>query len=154
MTNLSEFRDSFMDHFSDDQKVVVRRTRSIVQVLIVTAMMFGGGGTVGYWVRDHIAQQRRAVMEEMHRQDLAARDKIYSDSLALLTKTLERVTGKVEQTVEQVGAIAQTTEVAADQAKKAADAARKAAANTTAMPSVTRDQVNRSVERANKGGSP
>lgn len=152
--HLNDFQESVRNSMSDDQKRHLRRTASSVcQVIIIVSVLFTGGLFTGYWWRDMLAVERRAQMEEMHRKDLAARAEEYGASLKILSRALEVATARVERTAERVGEIAETTEVAADTAKKAAQTVNRAVAAQTNVPPTTREQVNRSVDRANAKGA-
>lgn len=157
MQSRSEFVDSVISIWNDEAKhPALRRTRTNIEAFLVVFVLVGAGAIGGYWARDHIAVQRRAAMEQQHRADLAARDKYYSDNLKLLAESIGRTTGKVEAVAEKVEGVAQSSEVAVDVAKKAASTATKAVANSNvaigkanAVPESTREQVQRSVEKAN-----
>lgn len=158
MTKTSDFSDSLRCYFADDEtKVVVRRARSIIEMLLIVAILYGAGGITGYWIRDNQAIARRAAMEDAHRQDMQRRDEAYATSLKTMAQALQYATGQVAQAASQIDNIAQTSEAAADTAKKAAVTAQRAVAQSNAavaksanvLPEITRDQVQRSVERAN-----
>ncbi len=157
MQSLSDFADSFSGSLNDGQRVAVRKTFRGLQVILMGGLIFGSGAFAGYWARDTIAISRRAAMEEAHREDLARRDQAYAESLRIMGDALTMTSGKVAQTAEAVGAIVQNNEAVVDTAKRAAETARKAVAQSnaaigkvTSVPEITRDQVNRSIERANQ----
>jgi hypothetical protein len=157
MQRLSEFADSFTGSLNDGQRVAVRRTFRGLQVVLMGGFIFGSGAFTGYWGRDIIAQNRRAVMEENHRQDLARRDQAYAESLKIMANSLKATSNQVAQTAEAVGAVVQNSEAVVQQSKQASADARKAVAQSnaaigkvTTVPQITRDQVNQSIEKANR----
>jgi hypothetical protein len=154
---LSEFADSFAGSLSDGQRNKVRRTFRGVQVIVMGGLIFGSGAFAGYWARDTMAQNRRAALEESHRQDLARRDQAYAESLKIMANALKATSSQVAQTAEAVGAVVQSNETVVKNSREVANSARKAVeqsnaavAKVTTVPQITRDQVNQSIEKANR----
>lgn len=149
------------DLVSDERRVKLQRWSRVIEVAVIFTVLYGAGTVTGYWWRDNIAVERRAAMEEAHREELERMNKTYGDSLATIGRTIDFVVGRVAQTAATVDSIAQTSEAAANTAQKAANTAKQAAAQSkTALdkagqvPEPTREQINRSVQRANSAIKP
>lgn len=149
------------DIMSEEQRAKWKRASRVVEVIVIFGVLYGAGGVTGYWWRDNIAVERRAAMETAHRLELERMNKTYGESLATIGRTVDYVVGKVAQTAATVDSIAQTSETAANTAQKAATTAQRAVTQSkTALdkagqvPEPTRDQINRSVQRANSAIKP
>jgi hypothetical protein len=129
----SDFRDSMcgMDPTVMAAKKKVRRWITIMQLILASTILFGGGMSTGYWVRDTLAQSRLQNLEATHRSELEARDRAYSNSLEILGRAVAIASGRVANAADRVAEAAQNTEIAADTAKQAATSARKAIAESS-----------------------
>lgn len=158
MLKITEY---FRTVLSDDQRVFALRTWRVFQALLIAAVLFGSGWSTGYWIRDNMAFERRLAMESKHQKELKEKADEYAKSLEVIGQAVNYASGKVAATAAAVEQITQTSEAAANTAQKAANTAQKAAAQSAValtkaqqVPEPTREQINRSVERANRNIKP
>lgn len=136
----------FASLFTEETRFKMRRVRRVFEALLFTAALFSSGLFTGYWVATQQGEKRLAQQDRLHLEELARTSKTYETSLSYLT-------GRVSEAAATAESAATTAESAASTADKSARSAEKASKqvgkSSDRVPEPTREQINRSVQRAN-----
>lgn len=130
------------DYFTPGQRTFFRRVSHVIEALAVFGIMYGAGGVTGYWIRDRQDYSMYSEMKEAHRLELERTNEAYAKSLQAVNRTIEILAGRMANTATTVEQAAVTSRQAAQTAQQAINKAEK-------VPEPTREQINKSVERAN-----
>lgn len=140
-----------LEYFTDTQKELARKLQRVIEALSIVGVLFAAGGVTGYWVRDNLAAERRAMLVADHQAELARTTKAFESSLSFLVTRIGGVATQVESAAASTEAAADSAEKAATLAQKAAKQSSAASSKANLVPETTREQINRSVQRANSG---
>lgn len=137
------------NNFGEATAINIIRLYRVFEVLLFVGVLFASGGFTGYWIATQEAKQDRLDQASAHQEELKRTAGTYERSLSYLG-------GKTAEAAATATSAAQTAEGAAVTAQKAATKADVAVkqstsslANSNRLPEPTRDQINRSVQRAN-----
>ena len=137
------------ENMNDDQKVRALRVARYLQVAFVFVVLFGSGSVTGYWMRDGEAREDRLEMRRAHLEELERTTDAYRTSLRYITGKVEQAAATVESVASTVESVASTADHAAKTAETAATRSKQAVQQANKVPEPSRDQINRSVQRAN-----
>lgn len=132
-----------LNTMSDTQRRRAQLTARIIEALLLVIVLFSAGFITAQWYATQHFREDRAELMMSHQKELERTTNAYKNSLDYLTRS-------VGQNASTVQAAANTAQTAASTADRAANAANRALANSGKLPEPTRQQLNRSIDAANR----
>lgn len=111
--------------------------------LVIVCVLYGAGCVTGYWLSNNHAQEESLRDREDHLAEIERLQHAWG-------VRLDSISGKVASTAETLENAAETAAIASNTAANAAETAKKAARTAAQLPEPTRQQINRSIDAANR----
>lgn len=113
--------------------------------LIIVCVLYGAGCVTGYWMSNSHSQEEALRDREDHLAEIERLSQAWGVRLDTLSK-------RVSSTAETLENAAETAAIASNTAATAAETAKKAARTAAGaqLPEPTRQQINRSIDAANR----